>query len=137
MIKIMTKLFYEPWNQVEHVTKFAQRLNKQQVYLNGHDGIDITDSNGLQFYIKKMLDSGFFDKHVIMMWEKRDPNRRTWGSATTYFQKWTKREEVYDLGIGGTAKKARFESSLNTRGHRGPASEQRDNGDAIGTNDSL
>ena len=38
MIKIMTKLFYEPWNQVEHVTKFAQRLNEQQVYLNGHDG---------------------------------------------------------------------------------------------------
>ena len=45
--KSMTKTFYEPWNQVEHITKFAQRLNDQQVYLNGHDGIEITYANKL------------------------------------------------------------------------------------------
>ena len=28
-IKSMTKFFYEPWNQVDHVTKFAQRLDNQ------------------------------------------------------------------------------------------------------------
>ena len=48
-IKIMTKSFYEPWNQVDHVKNFAQRLDDQQVYLNGHDGIDITEANKLQF----------------------------------------------------------------------------------------
>ena len=46
-IKMMTKSFYEPWNQVDHVTNFAQRLDDQQVYLNGHDGIDITEANKL------------------------------------------------------------------------------------------
>ena len=46
-IKRMTKLFYEPWHQVEHVTKFARRLNDEMVYLNGHDGINITEANEL------------------------------------------------------------------------------------------
>ena len=60
----------------------------------------------MQFYIEQMLDSRFFDKHTLMRWEKRVPARKTWGRAKTYFEKWTKREEVYDLSIGGTAKKA-------------------------------
>ena len=46
-IKRMTKPFYEPWHQVEHVTKFAQRLDDEMVYRNGHDGIDITEANEL------------------------------------------------------------------------------------------
>ena len=46
-----------------------------------------------------------------------------WDRAKTYFEKWTKREEVYDLSISGTAKKARFESSLNAQEQRGPAPE--------------
>ena len=46
-IKRMTTSFYEPWNQVEHVSKFAQRLDDKMVYLNGHDGIDITGANKL------------------------------------------------------------------------------------------
>ena len=65
-IKMTTKSFCEPWNQVDHVTKFAQRLDDQLVYLNGHDGIDITEANKLQFYIEQMHDSGFFDKHILM-----------------------------------------------------------------------
>ena len=69
------------------MTKFSQRLDDQQVYLNGHDGIDITEANKLQFYIEQMLDSGFFDKHILMRWEKRDPARKTWDRAKTYFDK--------------------------------------------------
>ena len=46
-IKRMTKLFYEPWHQVEHVTKFVQRLDDEMVYLNGHDGINTTEANEL------------------------------------------------------------------------------------------
>ena len=49
-IKRTTKSFYQPWNQVEHSTKFAQRLDDKMVYLNEHDGIDITEANKLQFY---------------------------------------------------------------------------------------
>ena len=67
-----------------------------------------------------MLNSGFFDKHILMRWEKHVPARKTWERAKTYFKKWTKREEVYDLSIGGTAKKAQFESSLNAQEQREP-----------------
>ena len=45
--------------------KFARQLDEQQVYLNGHDGIDITDANKFQFYIEQMPDSGFFNKHIL------------------------------------------------------------------------
>ena len=69
-IKKMTKPFYQPWNQVEHITKFAQRLDNEMIYLNGHDGIDITKANKLQFYTEQMLDSGFFDKAMVIRWKK-------------------------------------------------------------------
>ena len=84
-----------------------------------------------------MLDSGFFDKHILIRWEKRDATRKTWGCAKSYFQRWTKKEEVYDLSIGGTAKKARFESSLNAGEQREPAPEQRADKNAIGANDAI
>ena len=114
-IKRMSKGFYEAWNQVEHITKFAKRLDDEMIYLNSHDGIDITEANKLQFYTEQMLDSGFFDKSVLIKWGKRLPTRKTWVKAKTYFEKWTKREEVYGLSVGGTAKKARFESNLQIR----------------------
>ena len=80
-IKRMTKSFYEAWNQVEHVTKFVKRLDKEMIYLNGHDGIDITEANKLQFYTEQILDSGFFEKSVLIKWEKRWPTRKTWANA--------------------------------------------------------
>ena len=84
-IKKMTKGFYLAWNQVEHITKFAKRLDDEMTYLNTHDGIDITEANKLQFYTEQVLDSTYFDKSIIMKWEKRDPSRKTWAKATSYF----------------------------------------------------
>ena len=110
-IKRMTKSFYQEWDQVEHVTKFAKKLNDKMTYLNTPDGIEITEANKLQFYTEQMLDSTYFDKSTIMRWEKRDPSRRTWAKATAYFDKWTRREDKYTITAGGTAKKTRFESS--------------------------
>ena len=51
-----------------------------------------------------------------------------------YFEKWTKREEVYDLSIGGTAKKARFQSNLITR--KQPEPEQRSDDNTISSVDA-
>ena len=65
-IKKMTKSFYLEWDQVEHVTKFAKRLNDEMTYLNTHDGINITEANKLQFYAEQILDSSYFDKSTIM-----------------------------------------------------------------------
>ena len=131
-IKKMTKGFYLAWNQVEHITKFAKRLDNEMTYLNTHDGIDITEANKLQFYTEQMLDSTYFDNSIIMKWEKR----KTWAKATSYFEKWTRREEKYDISAGGTAKKTRFESNQQVRDHH-PAQEQRDDSDDIGTDYAL
>ena len=84
-----------------------------------------------------MLDIRFFDKHILIRWEKRYAARKTWRRAKSYFQRWTKREEVYDLSIGGITKKARFESSLNAREQREPAPEQRDDKNAIGADNAI
>ena len=53
-----------------------------------------------------------------MRWEKRDPSRKTWAKATSYFEKWTRREEKYTITAGGTAKKACFESNQQVREHQ-------------------
>ena len=51
IIKKMTESFYEPWDQVMHVTKFAKHLDEQQDYLKSA-GIEITDASKLHFYTK-------------------------------------------------------------------------------------
>ena len=43
--------FYEPWDQVIHITKFAKQLDKQQVYQKS-TGITITNESKLRFYTK-------------------------------------------------------------------------------------
>ena len=116
--------------------KFAKRLDDEMTYLNTHDGMDITEANKLQFYTEQMLDSTYFDKSIIMKWEKRDLSRKTWEKSTSYFKKWTRREEKYDISAGGTAKKTRFESNQQVRDHQ-PTQEKCDDSDDIRTNDAL
>ena len=110
----MTKSFYEPWDQVMHVTKFAKLLDEQQEYLKSA-GIEITDASKLQFYTEQIIDSQMFDKPIIIRWEERGIEGETWEKARKFFEKMTRREEVYTSSIGGTAKKTRFESSQNAR----------------------
>ena len=63
------------------------------------------------------------------------PTRKSWAKAKTYFKKWTKREEVYDLSVGGTAKKARFESIPQVREQ--PEPEEREDNNTIGSDDAI
>ena len=48
----------------------------------------------------------------------------------------TQREETYIRGYDGTAKKAKYKSSLNAREERAPASKQLDD-NAIGADDAV
>ena len=105
-------------------------------YLNTHDGINITEVNKLQFYTEQMLDSTYFNKSIIMKWEKRSPTRKTWAKARTYFEKWTKWEERYDITAGGTAKKMRFESNLQVRDQE-PEPDKRDDSNNIGSDHTI
>ena len=75
IIKKMTESFYEPWDQVMHVTKFAKHLEEQQEYLKSA-GIKITDASKLQFYTEQIIDSQMFDKPIIIRWDKRSTNRK-------------------------------------------------------------
>ena len=134
-IKRLTKSFYKPWDQIIRIAKFGKQLDEEQEYLQSA-GIEISDASKLQFYTGQMIDSKWFDKAIIIRWEKREPARKTWEKATFYFEKMTRREESYIRGSGGTAKKTRFESSLNAREEREPASEQRDD-NVIGADDAM
>ena len=106
----MTASFYELWDQVMHITKFAKQLDKQQDYLK-ITGVTITDKSKLQFYIKQILDSAMFNKHNIINCEDRNKSQKTWKLATNYFEQLLAREERYTSVVSGTAKKARFESA--------------------------
>ena len=77
-------------------------------------------------------------KLTIIRWEKRDISRKNWEKARYYLEKMTRREEVYTSSIGGTGKKARFESLQNAREQQEPADacERRDD-NAIGTYDVM
>ena len=99
-----------------HITKFAKGLNKQQKYLKT-TGITISDEIKLQFYTKQMIDSGIFNKRDRIDWEDRTKNNKTWPKATKYFQKLVTSKERYVGVVGGTAKKARFESAACTNKH--------------------
>ena len=55
-IKRMTKLFYKPWDQIMHITKFGKQLDEEQEYLQSA-GIESSDTSKLQFYTKQMIDS--------------------------------------------------------------------------------
>ena len=106
----ITALFYEPWDQVMHITKFAKQLDRQQAYLKT-TGINITEESKLQFYTKQILDRAMFDKRNIIEWEDRTKDMKTWALATKYFEQLVTSEERYTSMVGGTAKKARFESA--------------------------
>ena len=74
MRKIMRKEFYQPWDQVMHVTKFGKQLNKEQAYLKTC-GINIDDDVKTQFYVEQMIDSGIFSKQDIILWESELQNK--------------------------------------------------------------
>ena len=49
--KKMRAEFYEPWNQVVHISKFGKHLTKEQKYLRTF-GIEIDDEAKIQFYVE-------------------------------------------------------------------------------------
>ena len=83
MCKQMRKEFYEPWDQVMHVTKFGKQLDKEQKYLQTC-GIKIDEDARIQFYTEQMIDSGMLAKTDIIDWEDEDD--KTWKKARIFFE---------------------------------------------------
>ena len=82
MRKTMRKEFYEPWDQIMHVSKFGLKLNKEQKYLKTC-GITIDEDAKVQFYTEQMINSGMFEKKDVIEWE--DVKVKTWTHATFFF----------------------------------------------------
>ena len=61
----MTAAFYEPWDQVIHISKFAKQMTKKQAYLQT-TGFNISDKNKLQFYTEQMINSKRFNTRNII-----------------------------------------------------------------------
>ena len=72
--KVMRKEFYQPWDQVMHLTKFRKQLNKEQAYFKTC-GVNIDDDVKTQLYVEQMIDSGIFSKQDIILWESELQNK--------------------------------------------------------------
>ena len=100
--------FYEPWDQIIHISKFVKHLTKEQEYLKTCD-VEINDDAKVQFYVKQMIDSYMFDKQHIIEWE--NVSHKSFYHETYFFELLAEDEDVYTSVVGGTAKKACFESA--------------------------
>ena len=112
MIQKMKQRFYRGWQEGEHITAFATRLDREQKEL-ARQKVIITNDDQLQHYILEMYDSNQFDRKELTDWEKKDEYNKTWDEATEYFEDIVADIDAYDENRGGTAKKARFESAAN------------------------
>ena len=58
-VKWTNEEYYEPWNQIDHITYFRIRLDKEQEH-HTNNKIAIFDKDKLQFYINQMYASRIF-----------------------------------------------------------------------------
>ena len=60
-MKNMKESYYDPCNQVQHITQFGnEQKNLAEI------GIPIATAHKIQFYIKRVLASGLFEPHSII-----------------------------------------------------------------------
>ena len=111
-IKAMKKEYYEPWDPQHHITELYKRLDDDQAALAANN-IPISDEDKLQFFIEQMYESKNFDREQYVAWEKRPAATKTWAGAKEYFEELTNDIDEYEANIGGTAKRAKFESAAN------------------------
>ena len=68
--------FERGWETGKHITTFTLCLNKEQKQLLDEAGVTITNVNKNLRYMLDILDSGKFDKDVMMEWTGRAQNVR-------------------------------------------------------------
>ena len=98
----MKKRFYRGWQEGEHITAFATRLNREQKELK-RQKITITDNDKLQHYLLEMYDSNQFDRRELTDWEKKDDADKKWDNATEYFEEIIANIDAYDENRGAVS----------------------------------
>jgi hypothetical protein len=89
------------WEENEHISAFATRLDDEQAKLLA-DGITISDENKKSHYILEMWNCKRFSEPVMSKWTNRLPARKTWARAKSYFEKKAGELDKYELtnGVG-------------------------------------
>ena len=116
VIKQMKDHYYRGWQQEheESIHEFIKRLDEDQEALLV-DGIKISDDDKMQHYMEQMYDCGIFDIKDFRTWEEMDPAEQTWDTAVDYFEGIVESMETFKENMGGTAKKAKFESAAQVK----------------------
>jgi hypothetical protein len=105
-------LFYEPWNQVDHITTYYRRLDEEQKKLKKMS-ITLNESEKVQQFVEQMYDSDMFDEKEMLEWETT--HNKSWNQAKTFFTKLYKQKIQYSKLKGtrefGSANQVREQST--------------------------
>jgi hypothetical protein len=109
--KIPKKEFYTDWDTSNmHPTAFGMKLDKDQNCLN-RLGIVISNEDKLQFYLKQIYASNYFDKAEMVAWENKPILiKDDYDKAKRYFETLVKDFKTYTQNSGGTVGKAGYNS---------------------------
>jgi hypothetical protein len=112
--------YYAEWDREQHLTAFGKRLDNDHVHIELF-GITISDKDKLQFYLKQMYASNYFDKKQMTEWEnKPEAIKNDFNNVKTHFKGLVRDYEVYEQNSSGTASKHNFESANQaTEANRG------------------
>jgi hypothetical protein len=99
--KVLIDNFERGWEEDQHISAFATRLDDEQAKLLA-DGITISEENKISHYILEMWNCKRFSEPVMSKWSKKPPARKTWERAKSYFEKKSGELDKYELtnGIG-------------------------------------
>ena len=103
-------MFYEPWNQVDHITTYHRRLDEEQKKLKKMN-ITLNESEKVQQFVEQMYDSDMFDEKEMLEWETT--HNKSWNQARTFFTKLYKQKIQYSKLKG----KREFGSANPVREH--------------------
>jgi hypothetical protein len=124
--KKLKKHYYRGWeiDHEEHIEEFIKRLNEEQISL-GRDKVVISNDDKLQHFLEEMYDCGMFDRRDYKEWETKEDDDKTWEAATAHFTEIVDNMDTYNHNIGGSAKKAKYESAMHVD-EAATVEEQRD-----------
>ena len=105
--KVLLDNFERGWEEDEHISAFATRLDDEQAKLLA-DGITVSEENKMSNYILEMWNSKRFSEPVMSKWTRKPPARKTWARATAYFEKKAAELDKYELSNGVGSKPNEF-----------------------------
>ena len=96
---ILEKNYYRGWQSGEHLTKFALRIDKEQLQLDA-DGVVISNANKIIHYMNQIWDCNIFSQDTMKTWGQQTAGLRTYGNPVIYFNNKIGGIELYEAAAG-------------------------------------